>query len=123
MNVDALAQKYVEVYGDCDKQQASMAFTAYPDNVCSNDAMGIMFVRLSDVKFQVLKNNPEYLASPEFLADCYQDKGENIHLLKAFGDIKGFRPLVRELIAQSPKTISYYRDDLERLHLIYQREK
>jgi hypothetical protein len=50
------------------------------------------------------------------------EAGPNIHMIKGYGDARGLKPLTKELIKQNPKTISFYRDDLERLHYLYGRE-
>ena len=98
-----------------------MLQTTVFNTLCDN-RFCLVFARLSDEMFSGLKDCPELLNDKDFLINALQDDGDHIHIIKGFGNALGLRPLTKELIAQGPKTITFYRDDFERLHYLYGRE-
>jgi hypothetical protein len=91
-------------------------------NTIFDNRFCIVFARLSDDTFEKVKEQPKLLNDEVFLTHCLGEAGPNIHMIKGYGDARGLKPLTKELIKQNPKTISFYRDDLERLHYLYGRE-
>jgi len=81
----------------------------------------IIFLRLSDATFELINQNTKLLEDKMFLLDSFKEAGPNIHLIKGYGYALGLRLLVKELIKQMPKTISFYREDFKKLHYLYGR--
>jgi helix-turn-helix protein len=85
----------------------------------------ILYARLTDELLDEVKSNPHLLSDEEFLKFClYDSSGPNILCLKAYGNAKrGMKRLVKQLIEREhPKTVTFYRDDFERIHYLYGRE-
>jgi hypothetical protein len=118
-----IASQYVEAYHDATLEEATLAFKLYPDNVLTNGHASIMFLRLSEEFFEVIRDYPKVLLNTNFISLAYPLKGPHIHIMKAFGTAIFMRDLAKRLKSQNPLTITFYRPDMERLHYLYGKEK
>jgi hypothetical protein len=126
MYFEEIVQKYIEVYQDCTKEQILDLLNKYPGRVISNDHMVIMFVRIDEFTLDLIHTNPLVVADPDFINECYRQRGEHLYLLKGFGSAKGYRDLIRKLIRHwCPASISYHidKDDFRRAHILYERKQ
>lgn len=121
LNAQEIAQRYATVYQDCSEEDMIQGIDRYPNNIISDDHLVMMYVRLTTETFSELLGNPQLLMDKDFLIQCYSEDGDNIHILKGFGKASSLRRLRKQLIARSPRTISFYRDDLDKLHVLYGR--
>lgn len=117
-----IAYRYIRAYNDVSMDIIERALNNFPDNVIANDELVFMFVKLSDHRFDMVKAMPAVLQQEDFLTNCYFDAGPHIHLLKIFGQSRGFKKLIKELIdVYNPSDVTFYRDDFKRLHTVYTR--
>lgn len=120
--IEELTDRYLKSYNDMPRENARNMFINYPQNVVFNDDMVIMFVNVSDDILLEIYNHPRIIGNESFIRMCYTQCGKNIYLLKAFGNACGFKRLIKTLIAcHEPDSISFHRDDLNRVHSVYQR--
>jgi hypothetical protein len=118
--MQSVAEKYHETYHETTLETTEKFFEFFPENVLSSGDMNVVFSRLSDLTFLRVRSNPLILINKKFAYDCFLENGDNVHLIKAFGSgYRGFREIIRILdLKYNPKTISWYRDDFKKLHLI-----
>ena len=119
--MNSVVRKYLQFYNDADESTVLRALEAHPRNVLYNDDLVLMFLRLNDANFEMLQSNPALLLNEAFLAYCYEDEGDNIHIVKGFGSARALRKLMAALTERA-KTVTFYRDDLKKLHVLYRRD-
>lgn len=90
-------------------------------NAVMNNDFCMVIARLSDATFEAVKECPALVLDKDVLMQLFHEAGPNIHILKGYGNSRGVKPLAKELIAQGAKTISFFRDDLDRVHYLYGR--
>lgn len=102
--------------------EAEQLFKNIPVNSLSssNNNMHIIFLKLINASFNNIKQNPDMLKDIENIKKLFKQRGDNIHLIKAFGNgYKEFKEIINNLkLIYKPKTITYYRDDFKRLHVL-----
>ncbi len=126
MKFDEIAQRYMNVYHDCTKEQIITLLNKYPGRVIANEHMVIMFVRIEEDVLHKIMVNPRCVADHDFIMDCYRQRGTNIYLLKGFGSAKGYRDLIKRLIIYwDPDSISYHidKDNFRRARILYKRKE
>ena len=103
-----------------DAYHESLDFRDIPDNCIGSHKMGVIFFRLEDDVFDRIIQRPWLLVDLDVIKHCFTEKGDNIHLVKAFGEgYVGFRDIIRQLDEKySPKTITWFRDDFKKLHSV-----
>lgn len=116
--IETIAKEYNDIYKEADLETTIKSFRTISKNIIRKDEMTVIFTKLQDKTFEKLKDNPELLTDLSFMRKCYLDNGKNIHLIKAFGKgMKAFRDILKELIyLHSPKTLTWFRDDMINLH-------
>lgn len=122
MTFEQIAERYINVYHDCTKEQIMELLNKYPGRVVCNEHMVIMFVRINENTLQRIMDNPRIVADHDFIVDCYRQRGDYVYLLKGFGSAKGYRDLIKRLIRYwSPLSISYHidKDDFKRPRILY----
>lgn len=125
MNFEEIAQRYLNVYHDCTKDQIMELLNKYPGRVISNGHMVILFVRINEQTLNKIESNPRIVADHEFIKQCYREHGDYIYLLKGFGSARGYRDLIKRLIRYwHPSSISYHidKDNFKRAHVLYERK-
>jgi hypothetical protein len=125
MAFDEIAQRYMDVYHDCTKEQIMTLLNKYPGRVISNEHMVILFVRIDEQTLHTINYNPHIVADHNFIMDCYSQRGGHIYLLKGFGCAKGYRDLIKRLTRYwAPLSISYHidKDNFSRAHVLYERK-
>ena len=91
-------------------------------NIICNNIMCMIICRLSDDSFNEIKLFPKLMQKESYLTQLLLEDGPNVHIIKAYGDAWGARPLIKEIIKTGVKSISFYREKFDRVHYLYGRE-
>lgn len=126
MTFEQIANRYMDVYHDCTKEQIMILLNKYPGRVICNEHMVIMFVRIGDNTLKTIQDNPKIVADHNFIMECYSQYGPHIYLLKGFGSARGYRDLIKRLVKYwHPQSISYHidKDNFSHAHVLYERKE
>ena len=126
MTFEAIAQRYIDVYHDCTKEQIMDLLNDHPGRVISNEHMVIIFVRIDEFTLATIDANPLVVSDNDFIMDCFKQQGNHIYLLKGFGSARGYRDLIKKLISWwHPESISYHidKDHFSHAHVVYSEER
>lgn len=78
-----------------------------------------LYLNINDYIFDIINNNPNVMKEELFIRECFLNKGENVHFFYCVG--KGINNILKGIrsvkIKEYTKTISWYRDDMKKLHI------
>jgi hypothetical protein len=121
----ALAEKYYNIYGEATINDTEKFFANFSENIIEDGKSCMVFLRLTDETFKKILIKPESLLGMDFLRMCLSEKGNNIHIVKAFGEgYSSFRNMADILINRyNPETFTWFRNNFRQLHKISTRRR
>lgn len=84
-----------------------------------------IYLKISNEYFNLIQDNPELFKDIEFIKKCIENKGENIHFAFALGSgTRNILSCLKEIIKkESPLTVSWYKPEMKKIHIIKMRGK
>lgn len=78
-----------------------------------------LYLKLNDVHFNAVKDSIKNASTPEFIEKSILNEGDNVHFAIALGNPKYILNCLKEVIRkENPKTVSWYKPDMKKIHLI-----